>query len=97
VKKTGYCIIADNDWIDFGASAEMATRIYENCLRHIHTSIGRIGFQFAHCPTARRLETQFYPNAVTIIRMVEKMLGLESCNLSGEDFYSHENRFKGPF
>jgi pyruvate dehydrogenase E1 component beta subunit len=59
VKKTGYCIIADNDWIDFGASAEMATRIYENCLRHIHTSIGRIGFQFAHCPTARRLETQF--------------------------------------
>jgi pyruvate dehydrogenase E1 component beta subunit len=43
------------------------------------------------------LENEFYPNAHTIVRAVEDMLGLEPTDLSGEDFYSHERRFKGPF
>jgi hypothetical protein len=25
------------------------------------------------------------------------MLGLEAANLDGEDFFSHERRFRGPF
>jgi len=33
VQKTGQCIIADNDWVHCGFSAEVATRIYESCLR----------------------------------------------------------------
>ena len=28
---------------------------------------------------------------------VEDMLGLEAANLEGEDFFSHERRFRGPF
>jgi pyruvate dehydrogenase E1 component beta subunit len=43
------------------------------------------------------LEDRFYPNAINIIRAIESMLELESMDLSGEDFYSHENRFMGPF
>jgi len=39
----------------------------------------------------------FYPNAKTIVHAVEDMLGLEAANLEGEDFFSHERRFRGPF
>jgi pyruvate/2-oxoglutarate/acetoin dehydrogenase E1 component len=97
VKKTGHCIIADNDWVDYGFSAEAATRIYEKCFGQLKSPVERIGFAFTPCPTARHLENVFYPNAVNIIRAVEKKLDLAPTDLSGEDFYSHENRFKGPF
>ncbi len=97
VSKTGHCIIADNDWVDYGFSAEAATRIYTKCFHHLKSPIERIGFAFTPCPTARHLENAFYPNAINIIRAVEKKLDLEYIDLSGESFYSHENRFKGPF
>lgn len=97
VKKTGRCIIADNDWVDYGASAEIATRVYEECFDYLKAPIRRIGFAPTPCPTVRHLENEFYPNAVTIIRAVEEMLGLDKADLSQEDFYSHERRFKGPF
>jgi len=97
VNKTGQCIIADNDWVDYGFSAEVATRIYERCLGNLKSPIERIGFAFTPCPTVRHLESAFYPNAINIIRAVEKKLKLDPTDLSGESFYSHENRFKGPF
>ena len=97
VLKTGHCIIADNDWVEYGFSAEVAARIYDKCFRKMKSPIGRVGFAFTPCPTARHLEDTFYPNAVTIIRAIEEKLGLEPTDLSGEEFYSHENRFKGPF
>jgi len=97
VNKTGHCIIADNDWVDYGFSAEAATRIYERCLGSLKSPIERIGFAFTPCPTVRHLENAFYPNAINIIRAVEKKLKLDPTDLSGESFYSHENRFKGPF
>ena len=97
VNMSGRCIIADNDWIDYGFSAEMATRIYEKCYKILKCPIERIGFAFTPCPTVRHLENEFYPNAVTIIRTVERMLNLPEMDLSKEDFYSHERRFRGPF
>jgi len=97
VKKTGRCIIADYDWIHSGFSAEIATRIYEKCLGGLKQPIERIGFTPTPCPTVRHLENAFYPNAINIIRMVEKMLRLGPADLSAEEFYSHEKRFKGPF
>ena len=97
IQKTGYCIIADNDWLHCGMSAEIATQLYEGSLGMLKSNIERIGFAPTPCPTFRHLENRFYPNAVTIIRRVEKMLKLGHCDLSNEDFYSHERRFKGPF
>lgn len=97
VKKTGLCIIADNDWLNCGFSAEIAARIYEKCLNNLKQPIKRIGFAQTPCPTARHLENEFYPNAVNIIKTVEKMLKLSPTDLSKEEFYSHTNRFKGPF
>jgi len=97
VKKTGHCIIADNDWTFCGYSAELASVISQKCFGILKKPIERIGFAFTPCPTVRSLENEFYPNAVNIICTVEKLLELNEINLTGEDFYSHERRFKGPF
>jgi pyruvate dehydrogenase E1 component beta subunit len=97
VRKTGHCIVADNDWLDCGFSAEVATRVSEKCFGQLRSPVKRIGFAPTPCPTVRCLENEFYPNAVDIIRAVEEKLVLKPIDLSEEDFFSHERRFRGPF
>lgn len=97
VKKTRRCIVADYDWVYCGFGAEAAAVIYENCFGLLKEPVVRLGFAPVPCPTTRPLENLFYPSAVHIIRTAEKMLGLEEADLSGEYFYSYENKFKGPF
>lgn len=97
VRKTGRCVVADNDWVHCGFSAEVAASVYAACLRELKAPISRIGYEATPCPCTRPLEDEFYPNAIDIIRAVESMLGLAPTDLSGEDFYSYENKFKGPF
>ena len=97
VHKTNKCIIADNDWVYCGFSAELATQIYDNCSDQLDCAIERIGFASTPCPTVRHLEDEFYPNAINIIRTVERMFSLSPMDLSKEEFYSHEKKFKGPF
>lgn len=97
VEKTGHCIVADNDWSYCGFGAEVAARIAEKCFGRLKSPVTRVGFAHVPCPTSRHLENEFYPNAVQLIRAVEAKLGLSPTDLGGENFYSHENRFKGPF
>lgn len=97
VYKTGYCIVVDNDWTFCGLSAEISATISEKCFGKLKAPVSRIGFANTPCPTVRHLENEFYPNAINIIREVEKLLNIEKIDLSKEQFYSHENRFKGPF
>ncbi|MDZ4285732.1 MAG: alpha-ketoacid dehydrogenase subunit beta, partial [Candidatus Sungbacteria bacterium] len=97
VQKTGRCIVADYDWLNCGFSAEIAALLQEKCFGKLKSPIVRLGFAPTPCPTTRPLENEFYPNAVHIIRAVEKMLELSESDLSRENFYSYENRFKGPF
>jgi acetoin:2,6-dichlorophenolindophenol oxidoreductase subunit beta len=97
VAKTGFCIIADNDWTSYGAGGEIAALTYEKCFDSLKKPIRRVGFAHAPCPTVRCLENEFYPNAETIVRECESILDLEPISLSDELFYSHERRFKGPF
>ncbi len=96
VKKTGHLIIADYDWINCGFSAEVATRVYDQCYKILKSAVKRIGFAPTPCPCTRPLENEFYPNAVTIIRAIEEKL-FQPTDLSNEQFYSYENKFKGPF
>ena len=97
VKKTGHCIVADNDWLYCGFSAEVAARVSKSCFKELKSPVERLGFAPTPCPTARHLENEFYPNAVKIIRTAEKLLGLTPMDLSKEKFYNYENKFKGPF
>lgn len=97
VSKTGRCLIADNDWVYCGFGAEVAAIIAEKGFDSLRAPLKRVGFAHSPCPTARHLENAFYPNAETIVRTAEKILGLDEIDLSGELFYSHERRFKGSF
>ncbi|MCM1565415.1 MAG: alpha-ketoacid dehydrogenase subunit beta [Dehalobacter sp.] len=97
VKKTKRCIIADNDWLHCGFSSEISSRVYDQCFSSLKSPIARIGFAPVPCPCTRPLENLFYSGAEQIIRAAEKILGLDPIDLSEEDFYSYENKFKGPF
>ncbi len=97
VNKTRRCIVVDNDWLHCGFGAEVAARVSEKCFGKLKSPVQRIGFAPTPCPTVRHLENEFYSNAVEIIRTVEKMLKLKPTDLSKEEFYSHEEKFKGPF
>ena len=97
IKKTKYCIIADNDWLNSGISGELSHRLYQNAFSYLNKPIQRIGFKQMPCPTARHLEDYFYSNALDIIRCAEEMLDLKYCDASEMDFFSHEKKFKGPF
>ncbi|MBI4354265.1 MAG: alpha-ketoacid dehydrogenase subunit beta [Candidatus Omnitrophica bacterium] len=97
VKRTRRCIVADYDWTFCGFAAEAAALISHRCFEILERAVERLGFAQVPCPTTRPLENLFYPNAVSILRTAEHMLKLEPADLSGESFYSHEQRFKGPF
>jgi pyruvate dehydrogenase E1 component beta subunit len=97
VRKTGRCVVADCDWVSYGASAEIAARVGEKAFGLLKAPIERVGFAPTPCPTSRELENAFYPNAGTLVRAVERTLKLAPGDLSSENFYSHETRFTGPF
>ena len=97
VNKTGHAIVADYDWIFCGFSAEIAAMISYNCFGALKRPVQRLGFLHSPCPTTRVLENEFYPTAAHVIREAEFMLGLPQADLRQEEFYSYENKFKGPF
>lgn len=97
IKKTNKCIIADNDWIHCGFSAELSARIAEKCFLDLVAPVRRIGFKHVPCPCTRSLENLYYSNAYDIVRETENLFGLKPANLSQEKFFSYENKFMGPF
>ncbi len=97
VRRTRRCVVADNDWSFCGFGAELSALIGERCFGELAAPVQRIGWAFVPCPTSRELENSYYPNAGQIIRAVESQLGAPPMDLDGVDFYTYENRFKGPF
>lgn len=96
-RKTGRCIVADYDWVYCGFGAEAAALVHHRCFGELKAPVERMGFAHVPCPTTRPLENLYYPSALGLIRTAEKMLGLESADLSQESFYDYEHKFKGPF
>jgi pyruvate/2-oxoglutarate/acetoin dehydrogenase E1 component len=97
VRKTGRLIVADNDWIPCGFGAEVAARVGEKAYTALKAPIKRVGFAFTPCPTVRELENAFYPGAKELVAKTLELLGRPPIDFAGEDFFSHERRFKGPF
>jgi len=97
VDKTGRVVIADNDWMFCGTSAELSAQVTEKCFANLKAAPIRIGFAPVPCPTTRPLENLFYPSAKDIVRAVENLMDIDSLDLSGEVFNEYETRFKGPF
>ncbi len=97
VGRTHHCVAVDGDWIPCGVASEMAAIVSEACFGALKAPVNRVGFAFTPCPTVRCLEDEFYPNASTIVRAVEKTLRLSAMDLGAMELYSHERKFKGPF
>ena len=97
VNKTRRCVVADYDWVYCGFSAEVAAQVSKTCFKALESPVERLGFMQTPCPTTRPLENKYYPSAVNIIRTVEKIFGIPEADLTGETFYSWEEKFKGPF
>lgn len=97
VSKTKHALVVDYDWVYCGFGAELAAVLGKKCFNTLKSPIERLGFAPAPAPCTRPLENLFYPNAETIVRAVEKKLGLKTLNLSNEEFFTYENKFKGPF
>ena len=97
VMKTHRCVVVDHDWAFCGFGAELAAMISYHCFDALKSPVERLGYAHVPCPMTRPLETQFYPSAINIIRSAERLLRLPEADLSGESFYSYEQRFKGPF
>lgn len=95
--RTRRAILVDTDWTFCGFSAELSARLAEHCWGTLAAPPVRIGFAPVPCATTRPLENLFYPNAETIVRAAERLLDLSPADLSGREFYSWSNRFKGPF
>jgi len=95
VKKTGHCIVADNDWVHCGYSAEIAARVSDKCFGQLKSPVSRLGFAPTPGAYSPPLEDEFYANAVDIVRAVESKLDLSETDLSEEAFYSHTNKFRG--
>lgn len=96
VEKTGKLLIIDNGWVEFGVSAEIMSRIYEE-LGNRNIKISRMGFAPTTCPTTKSLEDLFYPNSKTIAekicKMLEKEVDFSNIKISNEEL----EEFKGPF
>lgn len=90
-EKTGCLLVAEDDWLSCGIGAEVIASL------DIPAKCARVGHAQHPCPTARHLENSFYSSAKRIVITVENLLGLDYADLSSEQFYSHENKFKGPF
>lgn len=97
IAKTKHCIVVDHDWNNYGFNSEVATLVYEKSFNHLKKPIVRIGQKFFPCPTARPLEDKFYPKAQDIIRAACDLMSQKSPALNDAEFYSYENKFKGPF
>lgn len=97
VAKTKNAIVVDYDWVFSGFGAEIAAQIAEKRFGQLDRPVKRLGFEPAPCPTTRPLETLFFAGAPKIIREAEKMFRLPEADLSKEEFYTYEKRFKGPF
>jgi len=86
------CILAD-----LPDEAEVVARVSVKCFGKLKSPVRRIGLAATPCPTARHLENELCPSASSMIRAAEKVVGLEPADLSGEEFFSHEERSRGPF
>jgi pyruvate/2-oxoglutarate/acetoin dehydrogenase E1 component len=98
VRKTGKLLVADNDWLTCGASAEIITQVIEHLQDARQVICRRLGFAPVTCPPTPTLEDAFYPNARTIASTIYAMV------TGNTQVWMPEERadlklidFKGPF
>ncbi len=103
VKKTKKALVVDNGWMNFGISAEIIAKIYENLKLKDKSKLllKRIGISDNPIPSSRELAKYCYPNYLTVSKIVGELL---KKNLKGINKYyikvstdQPNKEFMGPF
>jgi pyruvate dehydrogenase E1 component beta subunit len=101
IRKTKRLIIADTAQIEYGASAEILSRIAESGFSDFIEAPVRIGLPFSPTPTAPDLSAVFYPRAIHVARKAAQLCGENPSNLEDIDEGEHldvpSKLFKGPY
>ncbi len=101
VRKTGRLLVADTGWLACGAAAEIVMRVLEALGSGAAPAVARMGYLPTPCPTTRKLENLFYPNAQTIAEKALAMVRPDHEEPVGWDLSlsaaSEITEFRGPF
>jgi 2-oxoisovalerate dehydrogenase E1 component beta subunit len=73
VARTGRCLIAHEDYPDFGVSAELAARLADELFRDLDAPVGRVGSHFWPVPFSPPLEQATLPSCARIIDAVREI------------------------
>lgn len=74
VEKTGRLVIAHEANLTGGFGAEVAARVYSECLYSLEAPVKRVGLPDTRVPSAPHLQAALLPNAQTIVRAVLDVL-----------------------
>lgn len=98
VIKTRRLIVADTSWTNFGISAEVSARVYENAHSYLDRPVKRIGLPHKSTPCSSNLEKEYYPGVDAIIQAVRALMGACAEESVVEANHSPEHaKFQGPF
>ncbi len=98
VRKTGRLLVADSAWTFCGAGAEIITRVGEELAGETSFRFRRLGFAPVVCPTTKKLENLFYPDARTLATAAYQMIHGPAASWQPQAMPSPEIiQFKGPF
>jgi acetoin:2,6-dichlorophenolindophenol oxidoreductase subunit beta len=72
VRKTGHAVVADPGWRTAGASAEIASTIFEQAFHELRAPVERVTLPDCPAPTSRSEEAAYYPGAAQICAAARK-------------------------
>jgi pyruvate dehydrogenase E1 component beta subunit len=75
VKKTSRCIVVDEGYQRFGATAEIAAVVGEKAFYYLDAPVHRIGAMDVPIPFSPALEDQTIPSPETVMTVARKLMG----------------------
>jgi acetoin:2,6-dichlorophenolindophenol oxidoreductase subunit beta len=75
VKKTSRCIVMDEGYRRFGATAEIAAVVAEKAFYYLDAPVHRIGAMDVPVPFSPLLEDQTIPNPTAVVRAAHNLMG----------------------
>jgi len=95
--RTGALLVVDNGWTNCGASAEIVARTAERLQGQTPIRLQRIGFAPVTCPTAKNLESLFYPDAPRIAAAAHMLVRGVAASWPSASRAAELVEFRGPF
>jgi len=72
VRKTNYCVVADQSWPFASVGSEVAAQIYERCFDDLDNTVARVNNDDIPAPYNRAMEQEMLPHARKITEAVRQ-------------------------